>query len=283
MGCSSCRPRRSSTSSTRCRWPRCGGWGSRPARRWPGSACVPWATSRTPRQPRCSGNLARRSAAHLRALAWGRDDRQVTLACRRTRASAAEETFATDVDDPEVIRRELLRLSGRTARGLRAGGWVARTVVVKLRLANFTTITRSRTLPEPTDVARKIYATACACTRRPGSTPGRGCAWSACAPPACCRPPGRLPSWLSGSGRCHGVMPSRRWTGSLGGSARILSVPPLWSGGTWPPGSRPSARATRPGHRSGRWGVRPGHRSPRQGESPVNRLPARGMIMTRPR
>jgi DNA polymerase-4 len=38
---------------------------------------------------------------------------------------------------------------------------VARTVVVKLRLANFTTITRSRTLPEPTDVARKIYATAC--------------------------------------------------------------------------------------------------------------------------
>jgi DNA polymerase IV len=73
----------------------------------------------------------------------------------------AEETFSTDVDDPEVIRRELLRLSGRTARGLRAGGSVARTVVVKLRLANFTTITRSRTLPEPTDVARKIYATAC--------------------------------------------------------------------------------------------------------------------------
>jgi DNA polymerase-4 len=60
-----------------------------------------------------------------------------------------------------VIRRELLRLSGRTARSLRASGSVARTVVVKLRLANFTTITRSRTLPEPTDVARKIYVTAC--------------------------------------------------------------------------------------------------------------------------
>ena len=39
---------------------------------------------------------------------------------------------------------------------------LARTVVIKLRLANFTTITRSRTLPEPTDVARTIYATACA-------------------------------------------------------------------------------------------------------------------------
>ena len=74
----------------------------------------------------------------------------------------AEETFATDVADPVVIRRELLRLSERTAQGLRAGGWMARTVVVKLRLANFKTITRSKTLPEPTDVAQRIYTTACA-------------------------------------------------------------------------------------------------------------------------
>ena len=56
-----------------------------------------------------------------------------------------------------MIRRELLRLSGRTARGLRAAGCSARTVVVKLRLASFKTITRSRTLPEPTDVAQQIY------------------------------------------------------------------------------------------------------------------------------
>jgi len=39
---------------------------------------------------------------------------------------------------------------------------LARTVVVKLRLANFKTITRSKTLPEPTDVAQLIYRTACA-------------------------------------------------------------------------------------------------------------------------
>jgi DNA polymerase-4 len=39
---------------------------------------------------------------------------------------------------------------------------VARTVTVKLRLASFKTITRSRTLAEPTDVAREIYAAACA-------------------------------------------------------------------------------------------------------------------------
>jgi DNA polymerase IV len=104
--------------------------------------------------------LGQAVGAHLYALAWGRDERPV-IPGLPDKSIGAEETFATDVDDPEVIRRELLRLSGRTARGLRAGGSVARTVVVKLRLANFTTITRSRTLPEPTDVARKIYATAC--------------------------------------------------------------------------------------------------------------------------
>jgi DNA polymerase-4 len=98
---------------------------------------------------------------HLWSLAWGRDERRV-VPQREEKSVGAEETFAVDVDDPEVIRRELLRLSGRTARALRAAGCVARTISVKLRLASFKTITRSRTLPEPTDVAREIYATACA-------------------------------------------------------------------------------------------------------------------------
>jgi DNA polymerase-4 len=105
--------------------------------------------------------LGQAAAAQLGALAWGRDDRKVTPGAHE-KSIGAEETFAVDVEDPEVIRRELLRLSGRTARGLRAAGCAARTIVVKLRLANFTTITRSRTLPEPTDVTQKIYATACA-------------------------------------------------------------------------------------------------------------------------
>lgn len=97
----------------------------------------------------------------LWSLAWGKDDRPVVPHARE-KSIGAEETFATDVDDPEYIRRELLRLAQRTARGLRSSGHVARTVVVKLRLASFKTITRSRTLPEPTDVAQVIYATACA-------------------------------------------------------------------------------------------------------------------------
>jgi DNA polymerase-4 len=105
--------------------------------------------------------LGAAAGEHLWALAWGRDERSVVTK-REEKSVGAEETFPADVDDPEVIRRELLRLSGRTAQGLRGAGCVARTVSVKLRLASFRTITRSRTLAEPTDVAREIYAIACA-------------------------------------------------------------------------------------------------------------------------
>ena len=114
--------------------------------------------------------LGASAGAHLADLAWGRDERPV-IPVAPDKSIGAEETFPTDVDDPAVIRRELLRLSGRTARGLRAGGSLARTVVIKLRLANFTTITRSRTLPEPTDVAQKIYSTACALYAAAGLDP----------------------------------------------------------------------------------------------------------------
>ncbi len=98
--------------------------------------------------------------AHLAALSWGRDERLVTPRTPE-KSIGAEETFATDIGDPALIRRELLKLSGRTASGLRAVGYVARTVSVKLRLASFKTLTRSRTLAYPTDVAREIYTTAC--------------------------------------------------------------------------------------------------------------------------
>lgn len=100
------------------------------------------------------------AAAHLAALAWGRDERKV-VPDSRDKSVGAEETFATDIGDPDLIRRELLRLSGRTARSLRSSGLAARTISVKLRRADFTTITRSRTLREPTDVAQRIYVTAC--------------------------------------------------------------------------------------------------------------------------
>ena len=63
-------------------------------------------------------------------------------------------------DDPVVIHRELLRLADRTAARVRAAGMMGRTVSIKVRFADFTTITRARTLRDPTDVSRDIYATA---------------------------------------------------------------------------------------------------------------------------
>jgi DNA polymerase-4 len=104
--------------------------------------------------------LGRGHAAHLSALAWGRDDRTVTTGVHE-KSIGAEETFAADIADPDQIRRELLRLSGRTARSLRKSGYAAKTISVKLRRSDFKTITRARTLADPTDVAQKIYATAC--------------------------------------------------------------------------------------------------------------------------
>jgi len=100
--------------------------------------------------------LGEASGANLHELSCGRDPRDV-VPNEPDRSTGAEETFGTDVDDPVIIHRELLRLSERTAGGLRSGGYVARTVSIKVRFADFKTITRSRTLLEATDVGHEIY------------------------------------------------------------------------------------------------------------------------------
>lgn len=97
------------------------------------------------------------SAAHrLHELSWGRDPRHVHA--RPDEKSVGHEmTFETDVTDPEIVRRELLRMSNMVAVRLRRAGMRGRTVVLKLRFGDFTTITRSRTIREPTDLGRTIY------------------------------------------------------------------------------------------------------------------------------
>ena len=95
----------------------------------------------------------------LYALAWGHDSRPV-MPIRRERSIGADETFSFDVDDPAYIHRELLKLSDRTAARVRAAGMVGRTISIKVRFSDFTTITRSKTLRDPTDVSRDIYSTA---------------------------------------------------------------------------------------------------------------------------
>lgn len=95
----------------------------------------------------------------LARLSWGRDARPV-VPDEPERSIGAEETFPRDVDDPAVVHRELLRLATRVAARLRAAGRQGRTVSIKVRFADFTTLTRARTLREPTDVAREVYEVA---------------------------------------------------------------------------------------------------------------------------
>lgn len=96
------------------------------------------------------------AAGHLSKLARGKDSRPV-VPYEPAKGMSAEETFERDVDDPEVLRRELLRLAEKVARRLRRSNVAARTVVLKLRYANFQTITRSKTLPLPTDEATQLH------------------------------------------------------------------------------------------------------------------------------
>ena len=102
--------------------------------------------------------LGDQSARHLSALSHGIDDRAV-VPYEAPKSVGHEETFEHDIDDDETILRELLSLSGRVASRLRADGYRARTVTLKVRLATFTTLTRSRTLPDATDVGADLYHT----------------------------------------------------------------------------------------------------------------------------
>ncbi len=72
----------------------------------------------------------------------------------------AQETFGRDTDDREVVLREILKLTSKVAARLRAAEVAGRTVTITVRFADFTTLTRSRTLAESTDVTQEVYATA---------------------------------------------------------------------------------------------------------------------------
>ncbi|PRY30096.1 DNA polymerase IV [Pseudosporangium ferrugineum] len=102
------------------------------------------------------GALGEASAAHLHELSWGRDPRRV-IAEHEEKSIGAELTYDTDVTDPAMIRRSMLALAEKVGARLRASGNVGRTVSIKIRVADFRTVNRSRTLPTTTDVAREIF------------------------------------------------------------------------------------------------------------------------------
>ena len=99
----------------------------------------------------------------LHHLAWGTDRRTVTE--RRPthepdKSMGADETFGRDTDDRAVVLRELLRLSAKVTGRMRRAGVAGRTVTIRVRFADFTTITRSRTLGDATDLTSQVHATA---------------------------------------------------------------------------------------------------------------------------
>ncbi|MEX2268729.1 MAG: DNA polymerase IV [Acidimicrobiia bacterium] len=98
---------------------------------------------------------------HLHALAWNHDERDVEPE-QRTKSIGHEETFPKDVLDRAVLEREVLRFADRVASRLRGAGLVGRTVQLKIRYSDFQTITRSRTLAEPTDLAGDLARTGAA-------------------------------------------------------------------------------------------------------------------------
>jgi DNA polymerase-4 len=98
---------------------------------------------------------------HLHELSWGRDPRTVVPE-RREKSVGREQTFATDLTRRDAVVAAFLDQSERVARTLRVAGFRGKTVALKITFADFQSLTRSRTLPEPTDVGREIYATVCA-------------------------------------------------------------------------------------------------------------------------
>ena len=107
------------------------------------------------------------SGRMLHDLAWGRDRRRV-VPTEPERSVGSQETLGRDTDDPDVVRRELLRMADRTARRMRRAGLVGRTVTVSLRFSDFTEVIRSVTLPTPTDVTEEVYEAAVALYQRLG-------------------------------------------------------------------------------------------------------------------
>ena len=108
---------------------------------------------------------------HLHELAWGTDRREITPrnapafspfgagggGADPDKSMGAQETFGRDTDDREVIARELLRLTAKVTHRMRVAGVAGRTITLTVRFADFTTITRSRTLPEATDVTVEVH------------------------------------------------------------------------------------------------------------------------------
>ena len=106
--------------------------------------------------------LVRRFGKHgatLALRAQGIDDDPVGDGAA-VKSISHEHTFDVDTNDPVLIDKTLLAMADGVAARLRSAGLKAATVQVKIRDSDFRTVTRQRTLPEPTDLTEPIWRTA---------------------------------------------------------------------------------------------------------------------------
>lgn len=109
--------------------------------------------------PRLLHDLLGKWGDHLRELAHGRDDRQV-ISDREAKSISHETTFETDHRSLPLLRAYLIELTEQVARRLRRHGLRARTVEIKIRFADFKTITRSHTLSKATQTTHDLVRAA---------------------------------------------------------------------------------------------------------------------------
>ncbi len=112
-------------------------------------------------------DLGEHLGPHLHTLAWGADRRQVRsrhapvftgVTHDPDKSMGAHSTFGRDTAERAVVLRELLRLTTSVTGRMRTAGVAGRTVALTVRFSDFTTLTRSRTLGEATDVTQEVFA-----------------------------------------------------------------------------------------------------------------------------
>ncbi len=96
------------------------------------------------------------SGEHFLQLANGIDERPV-VSEHEAKSVSNETTFAVDITDPEVLQEWLHALTEQVAHRLRVQGLKGRTVQLKVRFADFTTLTRAQSLPAVTDITAEIW------------------------------------------------------------------------------------------------------------------------------
>jgi DNA polymerase-4 len=108
---------------------------------------------------------------HLHDLSWARDDRPVEVD-REAKSIGHEETYPHDKHTLDELGREVVRLADGVSARLRAAGTGARTVTLKLRFGDFTTITRATTLPAPVSTTHALVEAVMPMLERIDVSPG---------------------------------------------------------------------------------------------------------------